>query len=77
MKKVYVFTAQGLEEIECLTQVDLLRRAGLEVIQCAVGGSKTIRGSHQITFEADALIEEVDFGDASALVLPGGMPGAA
>ena len=75
MKKVYVFTAQGVEEMECLTQVDLLRRAGLEVIQCAVGGTKTIQGSHQITFLADVLIEEASLQDAAALILPGGMPG--
>ena len=75
MKKVYVFTAQGLEEIECLTQVDLLRRAGIETVTCAVGGSRTIEGAHQITFEADTRIEDVDLKDADALILPGGMPG--
>ena len=56
--KIYVFAAQGCEEIECLTQVDLLRRAGLEVVLCAVGGALRTRGSHGITFEADAKIEE-------------------
>ncbi len=75
MKKVYIFTAQGLEEIECLTQVDLLRRSGLEVVMAAVGQSTTIRGSHGITFEADGKIEDMDFEDACALILPGGMPG--
>jgi 4-methyl-5(b-hydroxyethyl)-thiazole monophosphate biosynthesis len=75
MSKAYVFAAQGCEEIECLTQVDLLRRAGLEVVLCAVGGDLRIRGSHGIAFEADARIEEVSAKDAAALVLPGGMPG--
>ncbi len=75
MKKIYVFAAQGLEEIECLTQVDLLRRSGLDVMITAVGGDKTIRGSHNIVFEADCLFEEADFSDAAALILPGGMPG--
>ena len=74
-KKVYVFAAQGLEEIECLTQVDLLHRGGVEVILTAVGGSLTIQGSHKIVMQADALIEDVDLSDADALVLPGGMPG--
>ena len=46
MKKAYIFAAQGVEEIECLTQVDLLRRAGIEVIICAVGKDLTIQGSH-------------------------------
>ena len=75
MKKVYVFAAQGLEEIECLTQVDLLRRAGMEVVICAVGGDLSIRGSHDIGFQADIRIEDADLKDADALVLPGGMPG--
>ncbi len=75
MKKIFVFAAQGLEEIECLTQVDLLRRSGLDVVLTAVGGNRMIRGSHDIVFEADCLIEEADLGDAAALILPGGMPG--
>ena len=75
MKKIYVFAAQGLEEIECLTQVDLLRRAGMEVVVCAVGGDRTIRGSHDIVFQADARIEDTDLKDADAFILPGGMPG--
>ncbi len=75
MNKAYVFAAQGLEEIECLTQVDLLRRGGVEVVLTAVGGDRTIRGSHGIVMEADALLEDVDLSDADALILPGGMPG--
>lgn len=75
MNKTYVFAAQGLEEIECLTQVDLLRRGGVEVVLTAVGGDLTIRGSHGIVMQADARIEDVDLSDASALILPGGMPG--
>lgn len=75
MKKAYVFAAQGVEEIECLTQVDLLRRAGIEVIICAVGKDLTIQGSHGISFRADVPIEDADVKDADALILPGGMPG--
>ncbi len=75
MNKVYVFAAQGMEEIECLTQVDLLRRSGMEVVLTAVGGDLTIQGSHGIIIQADATIEEVNLSDADALVLPGGMPG--
>lgn len=75
MEKIYVFAAQGVEEIECLTQVDLLRRAGFEVLLTAVGGDLKIRGSHGICFDADLKIEEAILEDAAALVLPGGMPG--
>lgn len=75
MAKIYVFLADGFEEIEGLTVVDLLRRAGAEVVMTSVGGEKTVCGSHGIAVEADALFEELDFGDADLLVLPGGMPG--
>ena len=64
MGKVYVFAAQGCEEIECLTQVDLLRRAGIETVMCAVGGDDVIRGSHGIAFRADMKIEDAVLDDA-------------
>ncbi|MDO4523319.1 MAG: DJ-1/PfpI family protein [Eubacteriales bacterium] len=75
MRKVYVFLADGFEEIEGLTVVDILRRAGVEVCMVSVTGKRMIRGSHHIGIEADALFEECDFADADILVLPGGMPG--
>lgn len=75
MSKVYVFLADGLEEIEGLTVVDLLRRAEVEVCTVSVTGRKTVAGAHKIEIGADALFEETDFSDADMLVLPGGMPG--
>ena len=75
MNKVYVFLADGLEETEGLTVVDILRRAGQEVCTVSVTGSKTITGSHAIIFQADRLFEETDFSDGSLLVLPGGLKG--
>lgn len=75
MSKVYVFLADGFEEIEGLTVVDLLRRAEVEVCMVSITGKKVITGSHQIEIGADALFEETDFQDADILVLPGGMPG--
>lgn len=74
---VYVFLADGFEEIEALTPVDILRRAGETVVTVGVTG-KTVKGSHGITVEADRLIGETgDASDADMIVLPGGMPGAA
>ena len=61
MSKVYVFLADGFEEIEGLTVVDLLRRAGEEVETVSIMGRKMIEGSHKIKVEADALFEETDF----------------
>ena len=74
-KKVYVFLADGFEEIEGLTVVDILRRGGVPVCMVSVSGDKTITGSHGIVLHSDLLFEETDFADAAMLVLPGGMPG--
>lgn len=75
MEKVYVFLADGFEEIEGLTVVDILRRAGICVETVSVMGRREITGSHQILLMADRIFEETDFEDAVMLVLPGGMPG--
>lgn len=75
MKKIAVFLANGLEEIEGLTVVDILRRAGVEVITVSISGEKQITGSHNITIFADKLYEEVEFDSLDGVVLPGGMPG--
>ncbi|MBS6194206.1 MAG: DJ-1/PfpI family protein [Clostridiales bacterium] len=75
MSKVCVFLADGFEEIEGLTVVDLLRRAGEEAVMVSIMGRKEITGSHGIQVRADALFEEMDFTETKLLVLPGGMPG--
>lgn len=75
MKKVYVFLADGFEEIEGLTAVDVLRRAGADTVTVSVMGRKEITGSHGIQVMADCLFEDTDFSEAALLVLPGGMPG--
>ena len=73
--KVCVFLADGFEEIEGLTVVDILRRAGVSVTMMSVTGNRMIKGSHGITVEADALFDGADAAKADMLVLPGGMPG--
>lgn len=75
MKRVSVFLADGFEEIEGLTVVDILRRAGVQVDTVSVTGDRMIHGSHQIDVQADFLFEEMDFTQTDMLVLPGGMPG--
>lgn len=75
MKKVCVFLADGFEEIEGLTVVDILRRAGIETETISVMDSRQIQGSHGITVEADSLFAEAHPETADMLVLPGGMPG--
>jgi len=73
--KVAVFLANGFEEIEGLTVVDLLRRAGIETQMVSITGSQRVTGSHKIEVTADFLLENADFGSFDMLVLPGGMPG--
>lgn len=71
---VYVFLAEGFEEMEALAPIDLLRRVGVEVTTVGVGG-KLIKGAHGVGFTADSDGEGLDFSDVDCVVLPGGMPG--
>lgn len=71
---IYVFLADGFEEIEALSTVDILRRAEAEVTTVGVN-KKQITGAHGITVSTDKEINECDFLISEALVLPGGMPG--
>ena len=71
-KKICVFLADGFEEIEGLTVVDLLRRAGAEVTTVSIMGDKRIHGAHKIDVMADELFENMEFDEADMLVLPGG-----
>lgn len=74
-KRICVFLADGFEEIEGLTVVDLLRRAEAEVTTVSVTGTKIIHGAHGIDVMADCLFDEMEFEGIDMLVLPGGMPG--
>lgn len=76
MKKSYVFLADGFEEIEAVTPVDMMRRAEMYVRTVSVMGRKDVTGANGVPFLADRIFEDVDFSDADFLVLPGGMPGA-
>lgn len=75
MAKAYIFLADGFEEIEGLTVVDILRRANIEIIMVSVTGDIFVCGSHRIMVKADTLFENTDFSNADMLILPGGMPG--
>lgn len=75
MKRVCVFLADGFEEIEGLTVVDLLRRAGIDVTTVSITGAHTIHGAHGIDVQADTLFEDMNYENENMLVLPGGMPG--
>ena len=72
---VVVFLADGFEECEGLLVVDLLRRAGLKTVMASVMGRRDVRSSREILITADCLAENVDFGSARMIVLPGGRTG--
>lgn len=74
-KQICVFLADGFEEIEGLTVVDLLRRAGVKVTTVSITGAHTIHGAHGIDVQADKLFDDVTYEEMDMVVLPGGMPG--
>ena len=75
MSKLGIFMADGCEEIEGLTVVDLVRRAGIEIEMISVSGEKNVTGSHKIAFQTDVSRADADFASYDGIVLPGGMPG--
>ena len=75
MKKVAVIFANGTEELEALTPVDVLRRAGVECDIVSISGTFP-QGSHNIIVKADKILEEVDLNSYDGIIIPGGLPGA-
>lgn len=74
---VYVFLADGFEDIEALAPIDILRRGEVEVTTVSITGSDYVESAHGVRMKADAKFEDIaNFDDADLLLLPGGMPGA-
>lgn len=71
---VYIFLADGFEEIEALAPLDIMRRANIDVLTVGVTG-EYVTGSHNITVKADILPEKVDYSILDCVILPGGLPG--
>lgn len=76
MKESFVFLAEGFEEIEALTVVDVLRRAGMPVRTVSISSSLQVVGAHGVCVTADLLFDTTHFTNCGWLILPGGMPGA-
>lgn len=77
MSKVYVCVAQGLEEVECLAVVDILRRGGINTILASMGEGLLVTGSHNIAIRTDCMWSAEECEECDAIFLPGGMPGTA
>lgn len=75
MKKAAVLLADGFEEIEALTAVDLLRRARIYVDTVSISDDYMVHGAHGINVQTEDLFEEVNFAEFDMIILPGGMPG--
>ena len=76
MEKIAVFLADGFEEIEAVSIIDILRRADIETTTISISGNREVNGSHKIKILADKLFNEINIDDYSMIVLPGGMPGS-
>ncbi len=73
---VYLLLGTGFEETEAIAPLDLMRRAGIEVLSVGISG-KTVTGSHNIPIEADITIGEMDLTNLDMIVVPGGLGGVA
>lgn len=76
MNESYVFLAEGFEEMEALSAVDILRRAGMPVRTVSITASLQVKGAHGVIVTADTLFDNTLFSNAAWLILPGGLPGA-
>lgn len=76
MKDSFVFLADGFEEIEAISVIDILRRAGMPVKTVSITSSLQVRGAHGIMVVADVIYDSTLFTDAEWLIFPGGLPGA-
>lgn len=76
MAKVYEFIADGTEEIEALTVIDVLRRAGVEAYTVSINETNEVNMSHGVRMTCELTVADADFSDADMLLLPGGLPGS-
>ena len=76
MAKVYVFLADGFEDVEALIPIDVLRRGGVEVVTVSTTEFTQVESAHGVSIETDIQFDQSDYTDADLLMLPGGMPGA-
>ena len=75
MSKAAILIADGCEECEALIQVDMLRRAGIDIDMVSITGNRQVTSARDITFICDRVLSDFDADAYDAVILPGGMPG--
>ena len=73
--KVYLILADGFEEIEAITIIDLLRRGNVEIESVTITTNLEVTGAHGISIKSDIYMSDADFKNCCMIILPGGMPG--
>lgn len=76
MKRSFLFLAPGFEEIEALTVVDVMRRAGMDVKTVSITSEIVVEGAHGVGVKADMLFSDAQFDEIEWLIAPGGLPGS-
>ena len=76
MHRSFIFLAEGFEEIEAITPLDVMIRAGMDVKTVSITDNRQVKGAHGIPVTADMTFNEADFEGAEWLIFPGGLPGA-
>lgn len=72
---IYLFLADGFEELEAITIIDIIRRSNIEITTVSIGKELMVNSAHGVSIKADKLFENVDFSDAKGIILPGGALG--
>ena len=75
MKKVYLLLADGFEDIEAMTPVDVLRRCGADIKTVSISDKREVTSSHHVEVKADLTQKNSDINDGDMIILPGGFPG--
>ena len=73
--KLLIILAEGFEEVEAISPIDLLRRANILITTCSISNFLNVKGAHDIIIQADQLSNQINIEEYNGIILPGGMPG--
>lgn len=73
---IYLFLADGFEDVEAIGTIDILRRCGLQVQTLSVSGKRVVTSAHGVVIKADSIFRKNHLLNCEAMVFPGGLKGA-